>query len=169
MSSIRSTPAFGNSRRALAGMVLGGLAAGVLDIVYAFIASALRGGTPLKVLQSVASGLLGRSAFEGGIGTAIIGLICHLVIMIGAAAVYFAAGRYIAMLRERPIVAGAIFGILVYLFMNFVVLPLSAIPFRITYSALVLAKGFVSHALLVGIPIALFIRYFSTSRPAQAS
>ena len=169
MSSVQSTPVFGSTRRALAGIVLGGLVAGILDIVYAFIASGLRGGTPLKVLQSVASGLLGRSAFEGGIGTGMIGLICHLVIMIGAAAVYFVASRHIAMLRERPVVSGAIFGMLVYLFMNFVVLPLSAIPFRITYSTLVLAKGFVSHALLVGIPIALFIRYFSASRPAQVS
>jgi hypothetical protein len=151
------------------GVILGGLVAGILDILYAFIASGLRGGTPLQVLQSVASGLLGRSAFEGGISVGIIGLVCHLVIAVGAAAIYFAASRHLPMLRERPYSAGAAFGILVYLFMNFVVLPLSAVPFRVTYSPLVLVKGFVSHALLIGIPIALFIRHFSIARPVEVS
>jgi hypothetical protein len=45
--------------------------------------------------------------------------------------------------------------------MNFVVLPLSAVPFKLTYSPQVIAQGFVSHALLVGIPIALCVRRFS--------
>lgn len=164
MSGIESHPVSGSSRRVLTGVVLGGLVAGILDIIYAFIAVGLRGGSPLGVLQSIASGLLGRSAFEGGVATGILGLACHLAITVGAAAIYFLASRHIAMLRERPYVCGVVFGILVYLFMNFVVLPLSAVPFQIKYTPLVLVKGFVSHALLVGLPIALILRHFSRDR-----
>ena len=56
---------------------------------------------------------------------------------------------------------GALFGVLVYLFMNFVVIPLSAFPFKLSYPPLWLLEGFVSHAVFVGIPIALSVRKFS--------
>jgi len=55
----------------------------------------------------------------------------------------------------------------VYLFMNFVVLPLSAFPFKLSYPAMRLIEGFASHALFVGIPIALSIRRFAG--PARSS
>jgi hypothetical protein len=150
------------SAGAVTAILAGGFAAGVLDIVYAFVAlGARRGLSPLRVLQSVASGLLGKEAFEGGVPAGVLGLVCQFVIAIGAAAVYYLAARRLALLRERPLLAGALFGILVYLFMNFVVIPLSAAPFKLSYPPSVLVEGFVSHALLVGIPIALAIRRFA--------
>ena len=143
------------------GILVGGFVAGVLDIVYAIVALGRRGSSPLRVLQAVASGLLGAEAFEGGVPAGVLGLVCHFVIAFGAAAVYYLAARRLALLRERPLLAGAVFGILVYLFMNFVVIPLSAAPFKLSYPPRVLLQGFVSHALLVGIPIALAVRRFA--------
>jgi hypothetical protein len=70
------------------------------------------------------------------------------------------------MLRSRAVVCGALFGVLVYLFMNFVVLPVSAFPYQLSYTAARVLEGFVSHALLVGLPIALAIRRFSGARAA---
>jgi hypothetical protein len=81
--------------------------------------------------------------------------------VLAAAALYFVASKRVPILRSRPIVCGALFGVLVYLFMNFVVLPLSAFPLRLTYTAVRLLEGFASHAVFVGIPIALAIRHFS--------
>ena len=46
------------------------------------------------------------------------------------------------------------------LFMNFIVLPLSAFPFKLTYPPATLLRGFVSHGLLVGLPIALASKRF---------
>ena len=149
------------------GVLVGGFAAGVLDIVYAFVDAGRRGSSPLRVLQAVASGLLGAEAFEGGVPAGVLGLVCHFTIAFGAAAVYYLAARRLALLREQPLLAGAIFGILVYLFMNFVVIPLSAAPFKLSYPPRVLLQGFVWHALLVGIPIALAVRRYSF-RGAQA-
>ncbi|MCX7174119.1 MAG: hypothetical protein NT159_09380 [Proteobacteria bacterium] len=153
--------------RLVAAILVGGLSAGALDIVYAFVVAEFRGVTPLRVLQSVASGLLGASSYQGGLATGAMGLFLHFGIALVAAGVYFAVARQSSLVQRCYLVFGAIFGVLVYLTMNFVVIPLSAIQFRITYSPQVLAQGFVSHALLFGIPIAFFLhRMYFNRMPA---
>jgi hypothetical protein len=94
-----------------------------------------------------------------------LGLVAHFTIAIGAAGTYWLASRRLAVLRERPVLGGLAFGVLVFLFMNFVVLPLSAYPFHPQYPPAVLARGFLSHALLVGLPIALAARYLGERPP----
>jgi hypothetical protein len=141
-------------------LVGGGLAA-TFDIIYAFIISAPHGVSPPRVLQSVASGLLGSRAFEGGAGATAVGLLAHYGILFAAAALYLAASRRLPGLRERAVLCGLAFGVGVYLFMNFVVVPLSATPFEIKYTPASLLQGFVSHAILVGLPIALAVRHFA--------
>lgn len=143
----------------LRGILVGGLIAGVLDITYATVTLFFRGRSPLWTLQSVASGLLGAKSFEGGLGSGLLGLLAHFTIAIGAAATYWIASRRIDALRRHPVISGLVFGVLVYLFMNFVVLPLSAFPLDLKYPAATLAKGFFFHALLIGLPIALSARY----------
>jgi hypothetical protein len=141
-------------------LVGGGLAA-TFDIVYAFVISAPHGVSPMRVLQSVASGLLGGGAFDGGAGAAAVGLLAHYGILFAAAALYLAASHRLPWLRERAVLCGLAFGVGVYLSMNFVVVPLSAVPFEIKYTPASLAQGFVSHAILVGLPIALAVRHFA--------
>jgi uncharacterized membrane protein YagU involved in acid resistance len=139
--------------RHLAPIALGGVLAGVLDILAAFAMSWPR-VTPARVLQSIASGLLGRAAYQGGARTAALGLLLHFVIAFGAAAVYYAASRRLPLLRRRPVACGLAYGVAVYLVMNLVVLPLSQIGFRLppwpTIALLV-----VIHMICVGLPIAL--------------
>src|SRR4029450_9057553 len=55
-------------------IVLGGLAAGILDISDAFIVTTINGGTPTRVQQAIASGVLGREAYQGGAPVAALGL-----------------------------------------------------------------------------------------------
>ena len=55
-------------------------------------------------------------------------------------------------------------GVLVYLFMNFVVIPLSMFPLKLLYPPLRLLQGFASHAVFAGIPIALAIRWTGPHR-----
>lgn len=139
-------------------IVAGGALAGSLDIVYAMVAALLRGRSPFRTVQAVASGLLGARAFEGGVATFLLGLLAHFTIALGAAGVYYLASRRLSWLRDRVVLPGALFGIAVYLCMNFVVLPLSRVPFKLAYPPRVLIEGFISHALLVGLPIAICIR-----------
>jgi hypothetical protein len=147
-------------RPALA-ILLGGGVAATCDIVYAILRNGGYGRDPVWVLQSVASGLLGKAAFESGVPGAVLGLVCHYSILVVAALTYYLASRRHPVLATRPLACGALFGVGVYLFMNFVVLPLSAFPFSPSYPPLKLLEGFASHALLVGIPIALSMRHFA--------
>jgi hypothetical protein len=154
--------------RPFLGVLLGGLAAGILDIVYAFVLVGFSANALVRVLQSIASGLLGSESFKGGPATAALGLALHLGITIAAAAVYFLFARKSTLVQRHYLLFGALFGVLVYLAMNFVVLPLSAVPFKIKYTTLAVLQGFVSHALLVGLPIAWCLRRFAFDRQQVA-
>lgn len=142
----------------LKAILSGGLTAGALDISYAMIDAVARGRLAVRPVHAVASGLLGAPAFEQGTQSFVLGLALHRLIACGAAAVYFAASTRIGLLRNRVILPGSIFGMLVYLFMNFVVLPLSVVPFKLQYPPPVLIVGFLVHIFFVGLPIAWFVR-----------
>ncbi len=138
-------------------VVLGGLIAGVLDGLDAVIYYGWSvGATPTRIFQHIASGLLGPASFQGGTATVALGVACHFSIAIGAAAVYYAASLLLPVLRSKPWFYGPAFGVLVYLFMHYVVVPLSLVPVRkapMTTGALV--DELISHTLFVGFPIAL--------------
>lgn len=138
-------------------VVVGGAVAGVLDILAAFTLSAARGGSPVRVLQGIASGLLGSSAFQGGAATAFLGVTLHFFIAFVAAAVYYGASRVLPILVRRPVVSGLAYGVVVYAVMNLVVLPLSRVNFRTPPSSIV-ATLVAIHMLCVGLPIALAVR-----------
>jgi hypothetical protein len=77
------------SMQSVQAILLGGFAAGTLDITAAFINSGLRGGSPARALQSIAGGLPGREAtFQGGLKTAALGLALHFLIATTWAAFY---------------------------------------------------------------------------------
>jgi hypothetical protein len=148
--------------RALRAILLGGLVAGALDISYACIYSYLmRRTSPVRILQSVASGVLGASAFTGGNKTAAVGLAFHFLIATIAAAVYYLASRPLRFLVNQAVICGVLYELCVYLFMNFVVLPLSAIPFKMSYPWPALISGLLIHMFGIGLPIALVTRKYS--------
>jgi len=148
--------------RALRAILLGGLIAGTLDISYAFIFYYLRRGiTPVRILQSVASGALGQDAFKGGARTAALGLVFHFMIATIAAAVYYLASLPLRFLVNQAIICGPLYGVCIYLVMNFVVLPLSAIGSRPALPLPVLIGGLLIHMLGIGLPIALVVRRYS--------
>lgn len=139
-------------------MLLGGVIAATLDIAYAFVFYGAYGTPPVRLLQSIASGLLGREAYAGGYPAAALGALLHYCISICAAATFFAASLRLRWLSGHPVVAGAAFGLGVFVVMNFVVVPLSAFPHRLAFPPLVLACGLLAHMFLFGLPIALCVR-----------
>jgi uncharacterized membrane protein YagU involved in acid resistance len=145
---------------------LGGAVAGVLDITDAIVFLYFRGVPPRTILQSIASGVLGADAFQGGNGTAALGLLLHFVIAFGAATVFYLACWRVRALWRYPFIGGAAYGIVVYLVMNFVVLPLSAFavrPFQINAAFFNLLFA---HIVCVGWPIAL-AAWFSARVPTR--
>jgi hypothetical protein len=64
-----------------------------------------------------------------------LGTLIHFFIAGCVVTTYYVASRRIRLLVERPFLCGAMYGILFYAFMNYVVIPLSAIgplPFRLS-------------------------------------
>jgi hypothetical protein len=149
-------------------ILLGGLIAGALDITYACVFSYIRRGTrPMTVLQSVAGGALGRSAIEGGAKTAALGLGFHFLIALIAAAVYYFASRVLRFMVTQAVICGILYGVCVYLFMNCVVLRLSAIHWTTwpwSYPKAQMIGGLLIHMFGIGLPIALAVRWGSRER-----
>jgi len=142
----------------------GGLLASALDLTQAFIGFSLMGSTPYRILQRIAGGLFGTHSRDMGWASAAIGLVCHFTVAFGAAAIYYLASRKLRLLVERPVLCGLFYGELVFLFMYFVVIPLSAIGHP-QYNIATYVTGLFGHPLLVGLPIALCVRRFSAERP----
>lgn len=137
-------------------LATGTLAVGVLDIMDAFIFFGLRGVKPLAILQSIASGVLGRAAYQGGLRTALLGLLLHFVIAFGVVAVYLMATRFMPGLNRRPWLYGPLYGLVVYAVMNFVIVPMSAAALGSGPTPLIVrANGLLIHMFGVGLPAAL--------------
>ena len=143
-------------------VLYGGLIAGTLDLSAAFISSWLRAGVgPVRVMQSIASGLLGAASFTGGARTAVLGVALHFLIATVAAAVFYFVSRTLRFLVEHDITAGLLYGVVVYVFMNFVVIPLSAVPRRGAPPPLSgRLIGLLIIMFCVGLPIAILVRRY---------
>jgi uncharacterized membrane protein YagU involved in acid resistance len=142
----------------VAWLLAGGAIAGALDIVFAISFAAYNGVGPVRLLQTVASGLLGTAAFSGGVPVAALGLALHFGLSLLWAAIFMALGLLVPALVRYPLAAGVAFGIGVFLVMRLVVLPLSAFPYPVTFKPLATTLDLLSHALLFGVPIAWAVR-----------
>jgi hypothetical protein len=139
-------------------VLLGGLVAGAFDITYACTFWYLkRGVMPRRIMQSVASGLLGDASPAGGWPTALLGLALHFCIASSMAVTYYVFARKWSELWEKPWTYGPLYGVLLYGIMNYIVVPLSAANPGSRDLTWVLLS-IVVHALLIGTPCALFAR-----------
>jgi len=156
-STIATMPA--SSPKAI---VWAGLIAGAMDITAAFIVYGFFGATPLRILQGIASGLLGPSSYEDGMASAALGLLCHFTIAFGAATVFYLLSRQMPFLVRHFVPAGVLYGIAVYFFMGRVVIPLSR-AHRGPFSLKMMIIGVTIHIFCVGLPISTTVKRFSVS------
>jgi len=136
-----------------------GLIAGTLDIGENLIFNQLRGVTPSMVFHYIASGLIGSKAFEMGLAAVLLGVVVHYAIAMTWTGVYYAASRKFTVLIRHPVISGLFYGIVVYLIMNFLVLPLTGVPHA--EKAVTLASrvnGVLALMLCIGLTIALLLR-----------
>jgi hypothetical protein len=143
-------------------ILFAGFVAGCCDITAALVVyCTMLPLTPLRLLQGIAAGILGRpAAYAGGTGTGALGLLCHFMIALGAATVYFGLTRMLPFLNRIPLaLSAAIWGTIVYFFMQYAVLPLSRIGmprFNLKFTII----GLVIHFFCIGLPIAAITRRF---------
>jgi phage shock protein PspC (stress-responsive transcriptional regulator) len=141
-------------------IAIAGLTCGVMDISAALMVYGVMGAKPLHLLEGIAAGVLGPSAYRGGVLTALLGLALHFVIAFGATTAFFLASRFIPFLLKHAVVSGVLYGIAVYFFMNRVVVPLSAAT-KFPFSLKMMLIGVVIHIFCVGLPISMNIRKYS--------
>ena len=140
-------------------IVYGTLVVGTLDALDAVVFFGLRSGaTPIRIFQSIASGLLGRASFQGGLGTAALGVCLHFFIAFVIVTIYHVASRRARILTDRPVMFGLLYGVAAYFVMSRIVVPLSAAGGGGWPPMPVLVNGLLIHALGVGLPSALFAR-----------
>jgi uncharacterized membrane protein YagU involved in acid resistance len=139
-------------------ILVGGLVGGALDLAFAITFAATRGGAPTRLLQTVASGWLGEASFAGGLATAVLGLLSHFALSLLWAAIALAIARAAPRLFARPALAACLFGVVVFLAMRLVVLPLSAYPRPVSFAPMATALDLLSHIWLFALPIVLAVR-----------
>ncbi|HET7504456.1 MAG TPA: hypothetical protein VFK02_25720 [Kofleriaceae bacterium] len=137
-------------------ILYGGLTVGLLDACDATLFFGSLGARPERIAQHVASGLLGPASFEGGAATIVLGVVLHFTVAICIAATFYLLARNLPALVAHPVVSGLGFGVAAYFVMGHVVVPLSRARVSGAFSLPVFINGVVGHAVLIGLPIALF-------------
>ena len=150
-----------NSSRpaAWAWIVLGGLSVGSADLLFAMAWWAQSGAPPARILQSIWAWIVGRdAAFAGGAASALAGAALYYALMSSIVAIYHGVAREQRVLRERPVLAGALYGSAVFVVVHLVIVPLfSAAPpkhFPLDWNLACL----LAHMVLIGIPAAWMAR-----------
>ena len=112
----------------LAPILLGGLAIAIADAVFAsWLWFGYTWPGQVKLFQTIAVGWLGPASFERGLGSAALGAASHLFIATVFVVVYATVARGRPSLLRRPLLLGPAYGVVLYVVMNFVVLPLSRV------------------------------------------
>lgn len=145
----------------LKAILFAGLIVGILDGTAASVVSYFpRGITPDRVFRFVASGVFGKDAFAGGIPMALMGLLFHFIIAYGWTTLFFLAYPKIKFLSKNKFIVGIVYGIIVLLLMDSVIVPLSNVPNA--KPGTISLQQLIIHMFIVGLPISLLAnRYYS--------
>jgi hypothetical protein len=146
--------------RALISITVAGSLSGAADLAAALLNARRMGLGPVRVLQFIASGMLGPRSFNGDAATAAVGVRAHLLIAFAASAAYYAASTMLPLVIHQPFVCGPLYGVAIYLFMNLIVLPLSAAPKRPVSISSVVSQLLI-HLACVGLAISVAVAWSS--------
>lgn len=161
-------------RKPVATLLLGGMVVGTIDLLFAWRFWSRWGVTLADILRSIAAGWHGGASRDMGAVGAIVGAVSHYIIAVAFVVAYWVAGRRHPRLLTHPSLYGAIYGALLYVVMNFVVLPLSAAGMPSFSNKAWIASSVIVHVML-GIGCAWFsksardtrrVRPVSVLRPA---
>ena len=131
-------------RAVLRTIIIAGFTAGTIDIAAACL---INMRSLMVILQAIASGLLGRASFQGGAFAAVLGLILQWAMSCLIAAIYVLVVRRMALLRRNWIASGVAFGCIVFIVMNYVVVPLSAVDHAPRFTAATFAENLLAMVL----------------------
>lgn len=156
-------------------IIWSGLIAAVLDLGYVIVLTQMNGGDPVRMLQGIAAAAVGPAARNPQAwGYAFIGGALHFAVAYGWAALFCVVARARPYLLRQPGLAGPLYGALVWLVMQLVVLPFTQTPPK-SFPPPRWEPVFLAHLLCVGLPIAVVARRFlapgesSSAAPASST
>lgn len=143
----------------------------LLDFSYVFVLWVLirQKTTTVRLLQSIATGLLGPAAYDGGTASALLGGVLHVSIALIWCLIYLTMMRHAPTLRRLVshrtgrTVLGLSYGVVIWWTMDLVVLPLSLAK-PVPFLSWTFALNSCQHACMVGLPIALILGAIPPSR-----
>ena len=147
-------------------ILLATLVAGTLDILAAIILSLVFGRGPMNMLRFVASGPF-PGAPEWGSAGSILGLVVHFTLMAIMVTAYMILAARRPALPAKPLLWGVIYGLVTYVVMNLIVVPLR-FPAAFPPSPRGVGTQLFCHIVLVGIPIAWIAARHFRNRSAFA-
>jgi hypothetical protein len=153
-----------SGRGGLKTVIAGGLVAGLLDIVDAFLFWSWKADVPpMRIGQSIAGGWMGEAAYRGGWGTFALGMVSHFGIAVVMALVFYVAAKLIPLIARHAVALGAVYGVALYAVMTYVVVPMSIATIGQTprYPPnldIVFLNAMFCHVVLVGMVIGFFAK-----------
>jgi magnesium-transporting ATPase (P-type) len=140
-------------------IIITGFLVGTLDILGAVI---VYQAAPDRLFRAIASGAFGAgAAFSGGTIMIFWGVLFHFIIAFAWTILFFLVYPMFPSLWKNKYITGALYGVFVWIVMNIIVIPLSAIaprPFEFTSAAI----GASILVVAVGMPIAILAHgYYS--------
>jgi hypothetical protein len=115
----------GAATSGLRAILTGGLVAGTIDIGAAALINRV---SPVLIVHYIATGVMGKAALSAGTPAAYLGLLLQWAMSVVIAAVYWFVTARMPRLRQRWWLGGIIAGVVIFLVMNFIVMPFSAAP-----------------------------------------
>ncbi len=153
------------NRSTLIAILLGGFIAGTLDIGAAAL---INGVNPVVILLVVASGVLGKAAFHAGLPAAALGTLLQWAMSVLIAAIYVLAGDHLPVLKRHWVAGGLAYGVSVFIVMNYLVMPLSAVGRMPQFTVLTFAENVLA-MLAFGLLVAFFARRPTISATALST
>ena len=147
-----------NGRLIAKPIIVATLICGTLDILLAMILTLWKGREIAGMLRGVASGPF-PNATDWGTGGAILGIVTHFTLMAIMVAVFVLAARKNPGLLDRPLRSGFVYGLITYVVMNLIVVPLR-FHTPLPPSALSISTQLFAHIVLVGWPTAFVSRRY---------
>jgi hypothetical protein len=156
----------GMNKVVLKTIVLAWAIAGTLDLTDALVFFRLYSGVkPERLLQNIAAGLIGRpAAFSGGMRTVALGLTIHYAIALFWTVLFVLVAQRVVWLVRHPSAAAVLYGGIVFLVMNYVVLPVFHAGTPPTHLSAVLVNGVLALMFPFALSIALVTRHFTPPR-----
>jgi hypothetical protein len=111
-------------------LVRAGVATGVTDALFAVALAVVYGSTVTRLWQGVASTVVGRSAFEGGARTALLGVAMHFAVAFTWSLVFLFLVNHSSWIRSvlaspfGVVKVAAVYGPAIWLVMSLIVVPL---------------------------------------------